>query len=310
MADLDGASQPILLWGTTGVMTEAVLARLLAAGVAVAGLVIPGDDTPAPRRLPPPPPAHDELPLLDAFMQRSAVHLAWAQGLPVYTVGRLNRPGVAVWLAEQAPDAVLVACFPRRIPAALPAIPAHGFLNLHPSRLPAYRGPAPLFWQMRHDVQPLSITLHWMDADLDTGDLAAQADLLRPDGATGPELDARLGALGGDLAAQALAAGLPTRTPQPPGGSYQPWPNDADFSLDLAWNARRAYNFVRATAEWGRPYWVTAQGQTWRVERVLGWDAESTLPAPVVEQGGILRIQFSPGSVFAIGTASAPLAAP
>ncbi len=306
MADLERASQPILLWGSTGAMTEAVLARLLAAGVAVAGLVLPGDDTPAPRPLPPSPPAHDELPLLDAFVQRSAVHLAWAQGLPVYTVGRLNRPGVAAWLAEQAPAAVLVACFPRRIPAALLAIPARGFLNLHPSRLPAYRGPAPLFWQLRDDVQPLSVTLHWMDADLDTGDIAAQADLLRPDGATGPELDTRLGALGGDLAALTLAAGLSTRTPQPPGGSYQSWPSDADFSLDLAWSARRAYNFMRATAEWGRPYWLTAQGQSWRVARALGWDGGATLPAPVVYQDGILRIRFNPGSVSAIGTASAP----
>lgn len=310
MVALDRAPRPIWLWGTTGVMTEAVLARLLALGVDVAGLVIPGEESPAPRRLAAPRASQNELPMVDAFVQRSAVHLAWAQGLPVYTVGRLSRPSIADWLASQTPAAVLVACFPRRIPAALLAIPAHGFLNVHPSRLPAYRGPAPIFWQLRDDVQPLSVTLHWMDADLDTGEIAAQGDLLRPDGATGPELDARLGAFGGDLAAAALAAGLHSRTPQPAGGSYQSWPDDADFELDLTWSARRAYNFVCATAEWGRPYWVKDGGRSWRVDRVLGWDAEAAQPAPVVYQDGILHIQFSPGRVAALGAVSTPLAAP
>jgi methionyl-tRNA formyltransferase len=272
--------------------------------VNVAGLVIPGDDTPAPRRLEAPRAAHDELSMVDAFVQRSAVHLAWACGLPVYTVGGLNPPGVAAWLAAQAPAAALVACFPRRIPTALLTIPAHGFLNVHPSGLPAYRGPAPLFWQLRDDVQPLSVTLHWMDAGLDSGDIAAQAALLRPDGATGPELDVRLGALGGDLAAAALAAGLHDRTPQPPGGSYQSWPDDAAFRLDPTWSARRAYNFLCATAEWGRPYWLDAGGRRWRVARVLGWDADAVLSAPVVCQDNILQIQFSPGCVSTLGAPS------
>lgn len=301
MADLGRFLHPIWLWGTTGVMTQAVLARLLAAQIPLAGLVIADQGAPAPRPLHPPAAAPGELTVVDAFVQPNAVHMAWSHALPVYALGKLSTPEVTAWLAAQAPALVAVACFPRRIPAPLLAIPKAGFLNVHPSRLPAYRGPAPLFRQLRDDVQPLGVTVHAMDADLDTGDILGQAAVPRPDGASGPELDAALGATGGDLLVEVLAAGLSSRSAQPPGGTYQGWPSAADFTLDPAWSARRAYNFVCATAEWGRPYSVHMVDQSWRVDRVLRWDATTILPAPVVVQGDRLSIQFCPGVVHALG---------
>ncbi|MEZ4640893.1 MAG: formyltransferase family protein [Caldilineaceae bacterium] len=49
-------------------------------------------------------------------------------------------------------DVACVACFNRIFPADLLTLP-HGFLNLHPSLLPHYRGPDPIFWQLRDGVQ-------------------------------------------------------------------------------------------------------------------------------------------------------------
>jgi methionyl-tRNA formyltransferase len=43
-------------------------------------------------------------------------------------------------------------------------------LNLHPSLLPAYRGPAPLFWMARQGETQAGVTLHFLDEGLDTGD--------------------------------------------------------------------------------------------------------------------------------------------
>jgi len=306
MADLARFLHPIWLWGTTGVMTQTVLTHLLAAQVPLAGLVIADRGVTAPRPLHPPAAAPGELTVVDAFVRPNAVHLAWNHALPVYALGKLAGPEAAAWLAAQAPALVVAACFPRRIPAPLLAIPSAGFINVHPSWLPAYRGPAPLFRQLRDDVQPLGVTVHAMDADLDTGDILGQAAVPRPDGASGPELDAALGAAGGDLLVEVLAAGLSSRSAQPPGGTYQGWPSAADFTLDPAWSARRAYNFVCATAEWGRPYRLHAAGQSWRVDRVLSWDATTVLPAPAMYQDGILSLQFSPGVVHVLGVLLEP----
>ncbi|HXF64588.1 MAG TPA: formyltransferase family protein, partial [Caldilineaceae bacterium] len=217
------------------------------------------------------------------------------------------------WLGEQAPAAVLVACFPWRIPARLLALAPLGFLNIHPSLLPAYRGPAPLFWQLRAGETRTGVTVHWMDASLDAGDLARQAPVTLPDGATGPELDQLLGGVGAELAAEtlaALAAGTQPRTPQPPGGSAQGWPTPADFRLDPGWPARRAYNFLRGVEEWGQPFLLEGTPSTpshaWRLYRALDWTADGLLPAPVVQEGEVLYIQFTPGVLVALGERAAP----
>ena len=95
---------------------------------------------------------------------------AAALGLPVV---RLARTGLAAalsgWLARLAPAAVLVFTFPWRIPAAVLDMPAHGFLNFHFAALPGYRGPEPLFWQIRNGEAAGAVTVHRMAADFDTG---------------------------------------------------------------------------------------------------------------------------------------------
>jgi methionyl-tRNA formyltransferase len=301
MGNLDPLPSPILLLGTTGVMTQAVLGRLLAAGAAVSALALAGPPELDPQPLPPPLPAAGELPVLGAALQPNAVSLAWQAEIPVYRLGRLDRPAAAAWLAAQGAAVGIVACFPRRIPPAWLAQPPLGWLNVHPSLLPAYRGPAPLFWQLRDGTRHTGVTVHFLDAILDTGDLARQQAVALPDGATGPALDRLLGTAGGDLLVEtlaALAAGSQPRTPQPPGGSAQPWPIPADFALDPGWTARRSFNFLRGTGEWGRPYTLQAGGRIYRLQTALGWDAAGVLPAPVVSaRDGVLQVQFTPGTV-------------
>jgi methionyl-tRNA formyltransferase len=313
MNDASHFPQPMLLFGTAGRFTNVVLARLLAAGIQPAALVIPapGRNSAPLQLLAPPSSTSGELALTNSSVQPSAIQLAWRAGLPVYALGRPNRvntPVVAAWLVAQAPAIVAVACFPWRIPPAWLALPPLGFLNVHPSLLPAYRGPVPLFWMRRAGETTGGVTVHWMDTELDTGDLARQVEVAVPDGATGPELDAQLGSAGGDLLAEtlaALAAGRQPRTTQPPGGNYQGWPTSADFRLDPAWSARHAYNFMCAAEEWGRPFALEASGQAWRIDRALDWDPTGALPTPVVEQaGGVLQVQCSPGIVTATGQAA------
>ncbi|MBI3959788.1 MAG: hypothetical protein HY328_13340 [Chloroflexi bacterium] len=288
----------VLFLGMQGQFTRIVLERLLAASVEVCGLLLSG---PVLRPLlPAPSPNADPLalPLLDSFVEPHALHLAWGVGILAFESGPLSAPALADLLRTLSPDVACVACFDRIIPARLLALPHHGFLNVHPSLLPHFRGPQPLFWQLRQGVNPVGVTAHWMDAGLDTGDIAAQRTVALADGISGVEADALCAAAGGDLLAGVLAqlaAGGAQRHPQPEGGSYQPSPAEKDFSLDRGWDVRRAFNFMRGTAEWGMPYRVTSDNRTWLLSAALGWEPAETSGEGVESQGGLLRLPLAGG---------------
>lgn len=291
----------LLFAGMQGQFTRIVLEGLLAAGVDICALLLSG---PILRPLlPPPPPEADPLALrlLDSFVETNALHLAWQAGIPVYESGSLAAPALTELLRTLAPDVACVACFDRIIPARLLALPPHGFLNVHPSLLPHFRGPEPLFWQLRAGINPVGVTVHWMDAELDTGDIAGQRTVALADGISGSEADALAATAGGDLLAEVLkklAVGSAQRRPQPVGGSYQPSPSEDDFHLDTGWDVRRAFNFMRGTAEWGMDYPVSVNGREWRLRAALGWEASTSLASVEISRG-VVRIGFAGGVLVA-----------
>ena len=264
-----------------------------------AAAALPADA--ALRRIDPAPPP-GLLPILDPFVEQTIVGLAWEQQIPVLEIRRLAAPETLATLAALAPDVGVAACFARRIPPALLGVPQHGLLNVHPALLPAYRGPAPLFWTLR-DGAPGGVTVHAMDAALDTGPIVAQAAVALPDGADGAALDTLLAARGGELltsALEQLAAGTLERTAQPAAGSAAPWPMDVDFTVEPDWSARRAFNFMRGAAEWNVPFRITLGDQRFSITHALAFDAQATLDAPFSVAGRTLRAQCAPGVLEAV----------
>jgi len=288
----------VLYFGMPGEFSRAPLAALLEAGANVCGVVVPVDADRAPIARLKPDTSRSELPILGAYLEHNIVHIGWEHGLPVFQVGRLAHPDTLAIMSGLRPDVVCVACFPRRIPAALLALPKHGFLNLHPSLLPLYRGPEPLFWLLRAGSRSTGVTLHFMDEHLDTGDIAAQAPIDLPDGASRAEVERLCAALGGQLMVEvvrALEQGTLTRRSQPEGGTYYPAPMPDDFTLDTAWPARRAFNFMRGTADWRQPYTVETGAERLRLDVALACSPDERLEWPYLRHGDTLRIQFTPG---------------
>ncbi len=227
-------SPRVLYLGTTGAFSIPPLEALLADGLTVCALVVPtqGAPTSAPARLvvPPAPPAQGRatLPMRSPFMNRTIVQIAWEQGIPVVEVGRLASLQTLEMLASFRPDAICVACFPWRLPPALLKIPPLGCLNVHPSLLPAYRGPSPEFWVLRNGERTTGVTIHLMDEHLDTGDILLQEAFEIPEGITAAALEQHCAVLGGPLlarAVRALAAGTAARVKQDESrASYYSWP--------------------------------------------------------------------------------------
>jgi methionyl-tRNA formyltransferase len=247
----------ILFLGMRGQFSRIVLARLLTADVTVLGIGVDGRGEPTPLQpLPPQPPAGD-LPLATPYLHPSIIQLGWQAQIPVWQVGQATAASVIDTWQPLQPDVGVVACFSQRLPERLLALPRHGFFNLHPSLLPHFRGPEPLFWTFRAGVQQTGVTLHWLDAGLDTGDIALQAKLTLPLGIDGLVAERQTAELCAQLLIDGLdqlANGRLPRTPQPQGGSYHSFPTAVDFEIPTSWPARRAYHFMRGTAHWQRPY--------------------------------------------------------
>ena len=274
----------------------------------VAAVILPASATPnfefngpISRLLPERP--QSDIPLIQPYLSENIIHLAWANHIPVYLIQNMRDAAVQVFLGDLQPDIACVACFPYLIPQEILAVPKHGFLNIHPSLLPAYRGPEPLFWIFRNgDRENTGVTLHWMDAGLDSGDILGQRPITLPDGISGPEADWLCATVGGEMLLEGLeliATGKVVRRPQPPGGSYQPLPTAEAFALDSSWSARRAFNFMRGTAEWNYPYTLQIGSQTLVLTTAESFDPNQTLPQPFVEEDGRYLIQFSPGTLLA-----------
>ena len=235
--------------------------------------------------------------LLVAGRPEAAADFAGSHGVPVLEVGDLSDPAALAALDRLAPSLVCAACFPRLLPRPWLERPALGCLNIHPSLLSAYRGPAPLFWQFRAGEERTGVTLHLMDEGTDTGDIVAQAEVPFRDGIDGAEADRLMAEAGARLLLEALALPALPRRPQPhEGASAQPRPSPADRRIPTTWSARRAFNFIRGAANWG-PFKVIAGGERLHVHETTAFAADEVLGVPVSRTGREVRVQFNPGVV-------------
>ena len=85
-----------------------------------------------------------------------------------------SRGRIAPLLRQFEPDVALCIGFPWKIPPDALATPRHGIVNGHPSLLPRYRGPSPVSSAIRNGESEIGFTFHYMDAELDTGNILGQ----------------------------------------------------------------------------------------------------------------------------------------
>lgn len=279
----------LALLGMRCEFSRIVFETVLAAGVNVAALIIPSPDRATRWREP------ELFPLLPL----DVVTLAHALKVPVLEVGGLRSAEALAALDALAPasEVLCAACFPKLLPSDWRQRPRLGALNLHPSMLPAYRGPEPLFWQLRNGEARTGVTLHFMDEAADTGDIVAQVEAPFPEGITYAEAERLTARAGAQLLIEALGRAPFPRTPQPAEGvSYAPFPTSVDRTLDPTWPARRAFNFVRGTEPWA-PFTVRLEDSSLQITRALDYALGQSLPRAHDRQGETVAVQFADGVV-------------
>jgi methionyl-tRNA formyltransferase len=202
-------------------------------------------------------------------------------------------PGI---LRDLRPDVLAVACFPWLLPPPWLELSPGGALNIHPSLLPAYRGPAPLFWQLRAGETRTGVTVHRIDEGVDTGDIVARVEVPFADGLARDGLEACLAAAGARLLAEALRAPGPARPQPKAGASCQGLPQASDLEIPTTWTARRAFNFMRGATGWG-VFTITGTSVPIVVGEALSFRPRGGQSGGVRHRNDETEVGFSPGTV-------------
>jgi methionyl-tRNA formyltransferase len=164
---------------------------------------------------------------------------AAAAGIETLKPATAADPGLRDRLADLAPDCCPVVAYGGLVPRSLLDLPAHGWVNLHFSLLPAWRGAAPVQHAILHGDDVTGATVFALEEGLDTGPvLSVMTEPIRPRDTSGDLLDRLATAGAGLLVAtlDALERGELTARPQPADGvSLAPKVTVADARLD--WKA-------------------------------------------------------------------------
>lgn len=98
--------------------------------------------------------------------------------IPFERYPKINSEEVFLRVKSVTPDLCVIAHFEKVIKSPILEIPKLGFINLHPSLLPQYRGSAPQHWPIINGEKETAVSVHYVDAGLDTGDIIIQERIL------------------------------------------------------------------------------------------------------------------------------------
>lgn len=274
----------IAFFGTPAAAVPALEAFVADPGVTVVA-VVTNPDRPAGRgyKLTPPP----------------VKEAALAAGLPVWQPAKPRE--ILDDLGALAVDACAVVAYGSLLPVDVLAAGGAGFVNLHFSLLPAWRGAAPVAHSLLHGDTETGVTCFVLEAGMDTGPvLATQRTDIR-EGETAGELTARLAVLGAPLlvaAVHGLVDGSLTPVPQDHDrATFAPKLTADDARLDWEAPAARLAAAIRAFNPMPGAH-TAFQGQRLKVHRatiVPGSGVPGVITvdghAPVVTCGaGALRL--------------------
>ena len=184
--------------------------------------------------------------------------VALAEGIPVHQPEKIRAPEAQELLQQLAPDAIVIIAYGQIIPGPLLGIPKLGWINLHASLLPKYRGAAPINWAIVNGETKTGVTTMRIDAGMDTGEILLQKEMNIGRMETAPELAARMSELGAPLLAETLR-GLSAGTIVPHTQSHEHASSAAmlkkeDGKIDWSRSAQDIFNRIRGFTPWPGAY--------------------------------------------------------
>lgn len=203
-------------------------------------------------------------------------------GLPVWQPDRARE--VLDDLQALAPDACAVVAYGVLLPADVLAAGGAGFVNLHFSLLPRWRGAAPVQHAIRAGDEASGVTTFVIDEGMDTGPVLRREEVaIRPDETAG-ELLERLAVLGGPVLVDSLRALVGGTTPEPQpedGATLAPKITPDDVAIDFTHPARELADLVRSATPAPGAH-TTLAGERFKVHRAVPADGPPGAPGEIV----------------------------
>ena len=170
-------------------------------------------------------------------------------GLPLVKADRLDAAATDAVAAWQ-PDLGVVVAYGGLVREPLLSLPRHGWINLHFSLLPRWRGAAPVQWALIAGDRVTGASVFRLVPALDAGDVLGEHRYDVPRGATAGEVLATLAEEGAELLAlvvDAIADGTAATRPQEGEPTLAPKLTIADAALDFTQAADRVLDRFRGT---------------------------------------------------------------
>ena len=142
---------------------------------------------------------------------------AAGRGIPVYQPVTFQDGAATELLRTLAPELLVVVAYGRILPQAFLDVAKYGSINVHGSLLPKYRGAAPIQWAVLNGDKTTGVSVQYMAAAMDAGDVIAARETEIGEFETAGELFDRLKTLGAELLAETvrkIASGSVIRVPQ------------------------------------------------------------------------------------------------
>lgn len=166
--------------------------------------------------------------------------------IPVFQPESLKNGELMPVLNELKPDIIVVVAYGRILPEYVLSYPKYGCINMHASKLPKYRGAAPIQRAVIDGETETAATVMLMDEGLDTGDILVEKILKIGDDETSGELFDRMTVAGGEVLCEALK-NIETITPKKQEGEplYAHMITKEEAHINWSSDSRKICNLIR-----------------------------------------------------------------
>ena len=180
--------------------------------------------------------------------------VALEHNLPVFQPENFREEETVKELADLKPDVVAVVAYGRILPQKVLDVAPLGFINIHASLLPKYRGSAPYQWAVLDGLEETGVSAMYLCREMDAGDVIDVAKTpIDPNETAGMLLD-RLAVLGAELLSSTLskvekgeAKGIPQDESLV---CYAPMLDKSMCPIDFTKTAQQVHNQVRGLHPW------------------------------------------------------------
>ena len=225
---------------------------------------------------------------------------AVAAGVEVFQPEKARGPELAEWTRQAEADVAVVVAYGKILPGPLLEIPRLGFVNVHFSLLPRYRGAAPVQRALIDGVTETGVSIMVLTEGMDEGPVLAAEALTVEEDDTAGDVGERLSRIGADVLVPALKAygdgSLRPVEQDHSAATYAPKISPDDARIDWTASSKQIRDLVRGCNPMPGA-WTVLDGKRLKVHRIRA----------AADVGALAPAEATAGDALVVGTADVPV---